>query len=292
MNISLSVKFNVAFFVIFAAGFAGTGIIAERVLQDNAVQTTVRDASMMIEAATAVHNYTSEQVTPLLATQIKYAFVPQSIPAYSAIESLLAIQKKIAGFSYKHAMLNPTNPRDRATDWENDVIRRLHDHPELTEVVGQRDTPSGRSLYIARPTRIDSAACLECHSTPAVAPPTVLDKYGPANGFGWPLHETIGAQVVSVPMSLPLEQARTVWRTFMLSLAAVFGCALIALNIMVHFLVTKRLGALSRAANDASLGKLDTAHFAVRGGDEIASLAMSFNRMKTSLVEALKMLGA
>ena len=114
-------------------------------------------------------------------------------------------------------MLNPTNPRDRATDWENDVIRRLHDHPELSQVIGERETPSGRSLYIARPTRIHPAACLECHSTPAAAPRTVLDKYGPANGFDWPLHETIGAQVVSVPMSLPLEQARSVWRTFMAS---------------------------------------------------------------------------
>ncbi|SAL71113.1 HAMP domain protein [Caballeronia choica] len=292
MNLSLSVKFNLAFLAVFAAGFAATGIVADRVLQANAVQTTVRDASLMIEAATAVHNYTSEQVTPLLATQIKYAFVPQSIPAYSAIESLLAIQKKFPGFYYKHAMLNPTNPRDRATDWENDVIRRLHDHPELSQVIGERETPAGRSLYIARPTRIDSAACLECHSTPAAAPRTMLDKYGPANGFDWPLHETIGAQVVSVPMSLPLEQARSVWRTFMASFAAVFACVLVALNLMVHFLVTRRLRALSRAADEASLGKLDTAQFPVRGGDEIASLAVSFNRMKTSLVEAIKMLGA
>ncbi|MBB5504504.1 hypothetical protein [Paraburkholderia atlantica] len=41
-----------------------------------------------------------------------------------------------------------------------------------------------------------------------------------------------------------------------------------------------------------SLGKLDTASFPTRGGDEIASLAVSFNRIKTSLVEALRMLGA
>src|SRR3954452_1171728 len=145
MKLSLIVKFNLAFLAVFAAGFAATGVVADRVLQANAVQTTVRDASLIIEAATAVHNYTSEQVTPLLATQIKYAFVPQSIPAYSAIESLLAIEKKFPGFSYKHAMLNPTNPRDRATDWENDVIRRLHDHPELPELIGERATPLGRS---------------------------------------------------------------------------------------------------------------------------------------------------
>lgn len=292
MNLSLTLKFNLAFLVVFAAGFAATGYVADRVLQENAVQTTVRDASLMIEAATAAQNYTSAQVTPLLATQIKYAFVPQSIPAYSAVESLLEIQKKFPGFSYKSAMLDPTNPRDRATDWETDVIRRLHDHPELPELIGERATPSGPSLYIARPTRIDSAACLECHSTPSAAPRTMLDKYGPANGFNWPLHETIGAQVVSVPMSLPLGQAHTVWRTFMLSFAAVFACVLIALNLMVHFLVTKRLKALSRAADEVSLGKLDTAPFSTRGGDEIASLAVSFNRMKTSLVEALRMLGA
>ena len=70
MNLSLTVKFNLAFLAVFAAGFAATGYVADMVLQENAVQTTVRDASLIIEAATAAQNYTSEQVTPLLATQI------------------------------------------------------------------------------------------------------------------------------------------------------------------------------------------------------------------------------
>ncbi|VXC70537.1 conserved hypothetical protein [Burkholderia sp. 8Y] len=287
MNLSLTAKFNLAFLAVFGAGYVVTGILVDRALQNSAAQTTIGDASLMIEAATAVHNYTAEQVTPLLSTQIRYAFVPQSIPAYSAIESLLPLEKKLPGFSYKHAMLNPTNPRDRATDWENDVIRRLHDHPELHEVTGERATPLGLSLYIARPTRIDSGACLQCHSTPSEAPRTVLDKYGPANGFGWPLHETIGAQFVSVPMSLPLEQARSVWRTVMISFAAVFACALIALNVLVNFMVTRRLAALSRAADRASLSDVDVATFPSSGGDEIASLAHSFGRMRARLIEAM-----
>jgi HAMP domain-containing protein len=289
MKLSLTVKFNLTFLAVFGAGFVATGALVDRVLQENAAQTTMRDARLMIEAATAVLDYTSEQVTPLLSTQIKYAFVPQSIPAYSATESLLAIQKRFPGFSYKHAMLNPTNPRDRATDWEDDVIRRLHDHPELPEMIGERATPLGPSLYIAQPTHIDSGACLECHGTPSAAPPTVLDKYGPANGFDWPLHETIGAQFVSVPMSLPLAQARNVWRTVMVSFAAVFACILLALNLMMNFLVTKRLSALSRAADEARLGKLPAASFSTRGGDEIASLAVALDRLRTRLIEALKM---
>lgn len=35
----------------------------------------------------------------------------------------------------------------------------------------------------------------------------MIKLYGTANGFGWKLDEIIGAQVVSVPMSVPLSMA-------------------------------------------------------------------------------------
>ncbi|MBL8484675.1 MAG: HAMP domain-containing protein, partial [Rhodocyclaceae bacterium] len=46
---------------------------------------------------------------------------------------------------------------------------------------------------------------------------------------------------------------------------------------------------LARLADEVSLGKLDAADFA-GGSDEIGVLGMSFNRMKKSLVEAMKLL--
>jgi hypothetical protein len=54
----------------------------------------------------------------------------------------------------------------------------------------------------------------------------MIKVYGTANGFGWKLNEVVGAQVVSVPMSVPLENAGQAFRTFMGSLAAVFCCSL------------------------------------------------------------------
>ena len=109
----------------------------------------------------------------MLQTQLKYSFVPQSVPAFSAVETLMTLEKRLAGYSYRSTMLNPTNPRDRPSDWETDVIRHLHDKPELKEVVGLRDTPTGQNLYIARPNRINDAACMECHSVPSRAPKTL-----------------------------------------------------------------------------------------------------------------------
>lgn len=292
MRLSLSVKFNLVFIVIFAVGFVGAGFLANELLQRAAVEETIQNARVLMEAAKASQTYTANQVTPLLQNQLKYSFVPQSVPAFSAVETLMTLEKRLAGYSYRSTMLNPTNPRDRPTDWEADVIRHLHDQPELKEVVGLRDTPGGPNLYIARPNRIDDHACLACHSVPSAAPKTLVDKYGPNNGFNWTMHEAIGADFVSVPMALPIAHSRALLRTFLLSLGLVFVTVLIALNVMVHLLVTRRIRALSQAADEVSLGKLDGIDFVERGHDEIASLAASFGRMKTSLVEAFRMIEA
>jgi HAMP domain-containing protein len=292
MKLSLAVKFNLVFLAVFLIGFVAAGFAARDLLRRSAVEETVQNARVLMEAAGAAQNYTSTQVTPLLQTQLKYSFVPQSVPAFSAVETLMTVQKHLTGYSYRSTMLNPTNPRDRPSDWETDVIRHLRDRPELKEVVGVRDTPSGPNLYIARPNRINDVACMECHSVPSRAPKTLIDKYGPDNGFNWAMHEVIGAEFVSVPMALPVAHSETMLRTFLVSLLVVFVWLLLALNAMVHLLVTRRIRALSRAADEASLGKLDGATFTERGRDEIASLAASFARMKTSLVEAFKMIEA
>ena len=43
-------------------------------------------------------------------------------------------------------------------------------------------------------------------SAPGAAPASMVAQYGPANGFGWQLNEVIGAQIVSVPLGVPLER--------------------------------------------------------------------------------------
>ncbi|MFM0501512.1 c-type heme family protein [Paraburkholderia caffeinilytica] len=291
MKLSLAIKFNLVFVAIFAIGLTAAGVVADKVLQQQALDETRHDADVLMRAAEAMQNYTAKHITPLLATQIQYSFVPESVPAFSAIEMLNTLQGAFPNFSYRSTMLNPTNPRDRPSDWETEVIARLHDQPALKEITGQRRTPGGAHLlFLARPSVIRDSTCMQCHSTPAAAPRTMLDKYGPANGFGWTMNEVIGAQFVSVPMSDSIAHGRALWRSFMEALSVVFAVVLIVLNVMVHFLVTRRLQALSRAADELSLGKLGDVELPTRGSDEIASLAVSFGRMRRSLVTAFELL--
>jgi protein-histidine pros-kinase len=221
---------------------------------------------------------------------MKYAFLPQSIPAYSAAEVLGGLRKKFSDYAYKEATLNPTNPRNRAVDWETDIVNQFRGGHDRGEIIGERETPTGRALYIARPIQIKDPACLVCHSTVEAAPKTLVDRYGPANGFGWQLNEVIGAQVVSVPTDVPYQRATAAYRTFMLSLAGVFILIGVALNLMLFAMVIRPVTRLSRLADQVSMGDMDAPDFQARGKDEIGVLADSFNRMKKSVVQAMKML--
>lgn len=286
----LIVKFNLVFLLVFLLGLAAAAYLSRDLLQRNAREEIAQNARLVMEAALATRSYTSTQVQPLLADQLEHTFLPQSVPAYSATEVFHSLRESFPEYSYKEATLNPTNPRDRATDWEADIVNEFRNSPDQTEVIGERDTPSGGSFFIARPIQIKNESCLVCHTTVENAPATMVERYGPANGFGWQLNEIVGAQIVSVPTQVPLERAARAFRTFMISLTLVFTFIFVVLNFMLYFMVIRPVTVLSRVADEVSLGRLDAPEFPSRGGDEIGVLAESFNRMRKSMVQAMKML--
>jgi len=288
----LLLKFNVVLLLVFAVGLVTTGFICRRLLRQNAKAEIMENARIMMEAAIAVRTYTATQIKPLLETQMKYSFLPQSVPAYSANAYFGQLQKAFPAYAYKEATLNPTNPVNRATDWEADIIQEFRKVRDKTEIIGERDTPNGRTLYMARPLKVSSQACLTCHDTVEGAPRTMVERYGDANGFGWKLNDIVTAQIVSVPMQVAVQRANGVFWTFMISLALVFLVGIVAINLLLIFLVIRPVNQLSSMASSVSLGNSDITEFPVMGKDEIAELSLSFNRMGRSLAEAMKLLKA
>jgi len=289
-NMTLVWKFNAVLLAIFAVGFAISGALSYAVLHANARDEILDNARLMMESALSSRNYTSAQIKPLLETQLKYTFLPQSVPAYAAIEQFNDLRKRYPDYVYKEATLNPTNPRNRAADWEADVVNQFRQTQGRAELVGERDTPTGRSLFLARPIQIKESACLACHSTPEAAPKTMLDLYGPANGFGWKVNDIIGAQIVTVPSVVPIQRANHTFSIFMLSLAAVLVITFVMLNLMLYSIVIRRVKRLAKIADEVSLGNLEAGEFVTRSKDEIGVLSEALARMKASLVQAMKML--
>src|ERR1700692_4020370 len=210
----LLLKFNLVLFFVFAIGFVTAGYVCNRLLQQNAKAEIMENARIMMEAAIAVRTYTATQIKPLLETQIKYNFLPQSVPAYSANAYFSQLQKKFPDYSYKEATLNPTNPINRATDWEADIVNYFRQFRDRTELIDERDTANGRALYIARPLKVKDGTCLECHDTAESAPRTVVERYGSDNGFGWKVNDIVTAQIITAPMQLPIQRAKTAFAGF------------------------------------------------------------------------------
>jgi HAMP domain-containing protein len=286
----LKAKFNLVMLVAFLVGLGLAAVLSWRIVHDNARREVLQQAAVMMAQASAIRDYTAKEIEPLLADQIKVRFLPHTVPSWAAQTNLRALAAQFPDYSYKEAALNPTNPADRATDWESGIIAEFARNPSLRDFVSTRDSPAGPILSISLPIRITDKDCLTCHSTPSAAPASMIDLYGSANGFGWKLGDVIAAQIVSVPMQVALDRANEAFKVYLLALVAVFAVTIVLLNLLLHFVIVKPIRRMSEIASAVSLGDMDAPEFAERGRDEIASLAGSFNRMRRSLANAMKLL--
>ena len=287
---SLRIKFNLVMLAVGLLGMAVAAFFANEISQTTARNAVLQEAALLMQQASAVRDYTANEVAPLLADQNATRFLPHTVPSFAAQSVVRSIQKAFPNYDYKEAALNPTNPADRATDWETDIITMFRRDTTLAEHIGTRETPGGPVLTFARPFRITDRACLACHSTPAAAPAPMIELYGPSNGFGWQMGEAIGAQIVSVPMAVPLGRAHKELQTLLASLGAVFLAMLLLVNLLLHFVVIRPVQRMTGSAERVASGALDEPELPIKGSDEVSSLGRSFNLMRRSLANAMKLL--
>ena len=288
---SLLLRVNLALIAVFGVGATIAGFSCRALLQRNAEQDIHAEAELMIDSALAARDYTASEIAPLLHEQMQAQFLPQSIPFYAATEQFLRLHASHPDYAYREATLNPTNPRDRATDWQADIIERFRNDASAGEVSGERATPVGPSLYLAKPIRA-TAECLDCHGAASAAPATVVARYGRDNGYGWQLGDVVGAQVVSVPIASAEARAARIFQAFLGSLIGVFASLLLVVNLVLYLMVVRPVRRMAESADRVSVGESTAPEFAESGGAEIVTLARAFNRMRRSLDKALKLLGA
>ena len=287
---SISIKFNLVMLLVFAVGFGAAIVLVEKILVENAKEEVALKASIMMAAAKSMRSYTVEEIRPLLRQIDTDEFLSQTVPAYAATENMKRLRKVYPDYSYKEAVLNPTNPEHKAADWEEDIIQYFRNYEDVKEYTGVRSTPTGQYLFLSRPFKITKEGCLSCHGEPASAPESMIKKYGSNNGFGWKHNEIVGAQIVNVPMTIPLARADETFKFFMIILGGVFAAIWMVLNLLLYLIIIKRINNIAKNADEISQGNMTVAEFDIKGKDEVASLGHSFNLMYRSLSSAVKLL--
>ena len=292
-DLKIGTKFNLFLILVFFLGIVLTGLGLSITLQQKAEAEVLSKASIVLQTMNSLRSYTNEHVNPLLKSKLEteIAFTPESVPSYSVREvfELLRKNPEYENFFYKDAASNPTNLRDKADDFESTLLEEFRAQPELKQKEGFRDFPQGQVFYIARPLSITSQNCLQCHSTPDVAPKSMLTSYGSENGFGWNLNEIVATQIIYVPVSEIIKlYDRSFGVTFAI-LVGVFSLILLLFNWLLKQTIVKRIRQITKTAQNVSTGDM-TENFEEGSKDEIGLLGKAFNRMKYSLELAMQML--
>jgi len=247
---SLRLKFNLVLATVFVLGIVVAGLYYDGYLEKNALEEVRYNSQVLMETALAVRGYTTDEIKPHLDPLNAQTFLPQTVPAFAATETLHRLRDRYVGYDYKEAVLNPTNPRDKASDWEAGLIEQFRNGHAGKELTGTHGDGLEQSMYVARPIKITNPKCLACHTTPEMAPASMVKVYGPNNGFGWKLNDVVGMQLVQVPMFYPMEKARLTFRSFMLSLLAIFAAMFVGMNLALSAFVIEPMARLNNTLED------------------------------------------
>ena len=246
--------------VVAIVGAGLFALAAEPLVNAVAREEVLQSSRIMMESAAGARKYTSEQIAPILKPQIGQHFYPQSVSAYAAKRNFDVIHEKFPDYMYREAALNPTNPQDRATDWEADIIDDFRAHPEQ----------EGSLARTGNGNRPDARA----RAAPGQQ----------AGVHGMPQHRGHGASIDDRALRqrerLRLETGRDHRSTnrisadvrlcrprgaypqlFVLPFIGFLALLFISMNVLLHFVVIRPMEKIADSAEAVSMGKIDTPEY-------------------------------
>src|ERR1700727_1493847 len=134
----LLAKFNLILLVLFGAGTLLISQLSYHFLIQNASREVMKEAELMMASARSVRDYTAEDLKPLLEQnpQHKTRFLPETIPAFGATSTFNRLRQNYPDYTYRAVSVNPTNPEDRATDWEATILAYMGTHSDRQHIMG------------------------------------------------------------------------------------------------------------------------------------------------------------
>ncbi len=240
-RLSLAHKFSLLVALVFLTSIIFAGIVLSNALDKQAQRDISNKSLLLMESMNSVRAYTNTQVNPILAVraETEKKFIPESIPAY-AVREVFEIMRKNSDYQnmfYKDATLNPTNLRDKADEFEAEIVEKFRQDNNLKKIQGFRNLAGQKIFYTAIPIQITAPKCLRCHSTPDVAPKNLIATYGDKGGFGWKLNEIVGAQMLFIPAQEVIDVQKKYLSLTMQIFVGIFVITLIVINLLMKTIV-------------------------------------------------------
>jgi two-component system cell cycle response regulator len=272
VGMNSKLRLNLVLASVCTASMAALSAILYPWLQNFAMDEVKSASQHQMATAQAVRAYTTDHIRALLLRD-QSTFHAESVPSFAATQTMKYLQDIYPGYKYEEVALNPTNPRSKAANWQIEIINSFR-AGKASESFHTTGSGASATLHYAKPLKVSSAACLNCHGRPEVAPLSLLAKYGKAGGFGWREGEIIGAQVVSVSAADAVHKADAAFTLYLLISGGAFALFFLVLNWMLSRTVLRPIQSnnesLKRMAEeDALTGAANRRGFNVRVDHEV-----------------------
>ena len=297
-KLRLGTQFTLLLTLIFLGGIILSGLILSEAMQRKAEDEIATKAEILTQTMNAVRIYTSDHIAPLLQDQLKTTptFLREVVPAFSAREVFenFRHQPEYQNFFYKEATLNPTNLKDKADEFETELVEQFRRQPDLAKLSGYRNLAGANQFFMARPLTVKAASCLQCHSRPSVAPPSQIATFGSEDGFGWQLNEIVAAQTVYVPSDEVFAKGHQYLALTMGIFVLVFALVVLLINGLLKRRVIRPINQLTAIARSVKTGSVTADQVSefespritrvAQRADEPGQLARAFQHMAHEVV--------
>lgn len=286
MNTRLRLNVYLAVAFLITLGACSTALYFA--LVDGAKSEVRRESLLRMDMALAVRQYTIEEVRPLLESLGHTDALP-AVPAHAAIQAMALLEKEHPEYRYREVAVNPINPTNAPNKWQAELIDRFRAEPDRLDLTALSDEGEEQVMRIAKPVR-PTADCLACHGSPTAMPSSIAQRYGTRSGGSWHVGETVGAQIVSVPMAHSLSLARKAWASEVAATIVVFVTLFAVLNNVLRRTVIAPIVSSSGvwrelATMDALTGLLNRRGFEERGISLIQLHASSGNPLTLVIMD-------
>ncbi len=219
---------------------------------------TVIHKSQMLKAQEAVYNllqvqlaireYVHDTIRPeiyrlqdqgvMQADYFSPELMSRSYISREVLKTFLDLQgKEFSASIFRYASRSPLNLENQATAFEEQLLSKF-ENDEISEYCEKNVQNGQAALFYAIPLGRFDSSCLLCHSDPAIAPPSLVARYGDSHGFYRQEGQLSGLMSISIPLAR--FNAQCVKTSTVVAFLTALG--FVAVYFMIRALLVKKDG--------------------------------------------------
>lgn len=202
-------------FIFRAIGFLVTLILLivyfKSMINQSTLDSAMKKTQMMLMTNQAIKNFVSKEQKPVIYELQKSGKLEQSY-FNPKLQSGSYITKRIHYYynqeqkrlhrpthKFKISSTNPLNPENLANEHEKEILKKMN-NSNLREVKKFIKKDGKTYLYYALALKPNTGKCMKCHSTPNVAPASLVKQYGKKSGFHYKIGRIAGMNSIYIPV--------------------------------------------------------------------------------------------